>query len=233
MPRESALRRAAHDWWQGLSGPWMLLWLATLGLGGGGMGSYFAYGQHTRLGVVGITVGAAGAGLLTAFFTSFLLHWMALAPRRQRDDALKVADDLKAVLDARRDRRRSINARFEYDGHLYVYVSNLGPSLPDARINLFVPKLDGLMAKRLDEQGREVGTGHTAEVGGYFEQGVNGAFRWSELHMYLPGANTTWGLMFDIGRVWKPTQIKFGLNADELGDWKWWSPTIHPLEGDE
>ena len=51
--------------------------------------------------------------------------------------------------------------------------------------------------------------------------------------MYIPGANTTWGLRFDIGRVRQPTKIRFGLNADELGDWLWWTPTIHPLEGDE
>jgi hypothetical protein len=212
----------------------MLLWLACLGLAGGGVGSYFAYGDHARWGIVGITVGSAAAGIFAAFLSAFLLHWISLAPTRQRDDALRVADDLQSVLDQREDRRKSISAEFEYDGDLLVFVKNKGASLSDARINLFVPKLEGLTAERLAEDGGGVApTGSRAEVSGSLVQGVAGAFRWSELHVYLPGANTTWGMKFRIGRVRVPTQIHFAINADELGDWVVWKPTIHPLEGDE
>jgi hypothetical protein len=238
MLAESIFRRAVRDWWKALTGSgWMWLWTASLGLVGVGAGAYYGYGNHTRFGTVAITVGSAAAGLVVACVTAFVFHLIYLTPRKQRDearDAYKhMLDEHQAMLDQREDRRRSLSARFEYDGNLYVYVTNTGPSLPDARINLFVPKLDRLTAQRLDEQGQQIGTGTRAEVAGSLAQGVDGAFRWSELHLYLPGANTTWGLRFDVGRVWAPTQIRFGLNADELGDWLWWEPTIYPLEGDE
>jgi hypothetical protein len=235
---ESSFARTCHDWWHGLTNSgWMWLWTAAVGISGVGVGAYYGYGQHSRGGLVAITVGSAASGLVIALFAAFLLQVIYLAPRNQRDEARTAYKNAlaehQAMLDQRDDRRKSLTVRFEYDGDLYVYVTNTGRSLPDARINLFVPKLKRLTAQRLDEQGRKVTTGSPTEVAGHLMQGIDGAFRWSELHHYFPGANTTWGLRFDIGRVTAPTPIRFGLNSDELGDWLWWEPTVHPMEGDE
>ena len=112
-------------------------------------------------------------------------------------------------------------------------MTNAADTLLDTRVNLLVPKLDGSKVQRIDEHGSEVVTGTSHEVGGHLAQGVEGALRWVERDLVLPGGGTTEGLMFDIGTVAEPTPIQFGLNADELGEWIWKSAVIHPHEEDD
>jgi hypothetical protein len=64
----------------------MWLWTAVATLAGIGVGAYGGYGHHTRRTTVEITVGLAGGFLAFALLSSFIAYWVAIAPRRQRNE---------------------------------------------------------------------------------------------------------------------------------------------------
>lgn len=65
----------------------MWVWLAAMGLAGLGAGAYFGYGNHTRSGAVAIAVGWTAGFLFVSLGSAFVTQWVAIAPRRQRDEA--------------------------------------------------------------------------------------------------------------------------------------------------
>lgn len=90
-PRETAFRRARREFPPVLTGsPRMWFWSTFWGLAGLAVGGYFSY-DHRQVAFVGISVGAAAAGLVVALLTAFGALWASASVRSLGEDVMALS----------------------------------------------------------------------------------------------------------------------------------------------